>query len=58
MEKPVWKRNKNPSVNFCPVVPTMQVIDSYLARSKYHVTIENLVCPHFYGAPDAECLAA
>ena len=52
------KKHKNPLVNFCPMVPTVHVIDSYSARSKYHVTIENLVCPHFYGALDAGGLAA
>ena len=36
----------------------MQGIDSYLARSKYHLTIKNLACTHFYGPPDSGGLVA
>ena len=52
------KNNKNPPRNFCPRVPIMHGIDSYSARSKYHLTIKNLVSTHFYGPPDFRGLAA
>ena len=52
------RKHKNPPGNFCPRVPIMHSIDSYLARSKYHLTIKNLVCKHFYGPPDFGGLAA
>ena len=36
----------------------MQGIDSYSARSKYHLTIKNLVCTHFYDLADVLGLTA
>ena len=61
-KKNIWrcmeKKHKNRPKNFCPSVPIMHGIDSYLARSKYYLTIKNIVCTHFYGSPDFGGLAA
>ena len=43
------KKHENPPENLCSILPIMHGIDSYSARSKYHLTIKNLVCTHFYG---------
>ena len=43
------KKHKNPPGNCCPRVLIMHSIGSCSARSKYHLTIKNLVCTHFYG---------
>ena len=37
--------------NFCSKLPIMHGVDSYLTRSKYRLTIKNLVCTHFYVPP-------
>ena len=40
------KKHEKP---FCSMFPIMHGIDSYSARSKYYLTIKNLVCAHLYG---------
>ena len=40
------KKHKNPLGTLCSRVPIMHAIDYYSARSKYHLTIGNLVCTY------------
>ena len=56
--KKYGKKHKNPPGIFCPRVPIMHDIDSYSARFKYHLTLNKLVCTHFYGPSDFGGLAA
>ena len=51
------KKHKKLAGNFCPGVQIMHSNRSCSARSKYHLTIKNLVCTHFYGPPDSGGLA-
>ena len=51
------KKHRNPPENFCSGVPIMHPIGSCSARSKYNLTIKNLVCTHFYNNPDFRGLA-
>ena len=52
-KKNIWrsveKKHENPPGNFCPRVPI---------ASKYHLTIRNLICTHFYVSLDFGGLAA
>ena len=41
------KKHANPPGNFCSMLPIMHGIDSFSARSEYHLAIKILLCRHF-----------
>ena len=45
------KKHESPPGNFCSMIPIMHDIDSYSARSKYHLTIKNPCIYAFLQSP-------
>ena len=52
------EKHENPPRNFYSMVPIIDGIDSYLAKSKYHLTIKKSCMYAFLRSPDSLGLAA